>query len=82
MTRHTRVLISVIYWGFMVYLFIPLALMIVMGFKDSKFIGFPIRSWTLDWYIGVFQNSEVLSVFGYSMTIAVVNTLISLAIGT
>jgi len=82
MTRHTRVLMSVIYWGFIVYLFVPLALMIVMGFKDSKFIGFPIRSWTLDWYIGVFRNTEVLGVFGYSMIIAIASTVVSLAIGT
>lgn len=82
MTRHTRVLMSVIYWAFVIYLFVPLALMIAMGFKDSKFIGFPIRSWTIDWYVGVFESSEVLGVFGYSMTIAVTSTVISLCIGT
>ncbi len=82
MTRHTRVLMSVIYWAFVVYLFVPLALMVVMGFKDSNFIGFPIRSWTLDWYGTVFRDAEVLSVFGYSMAIAVMSTAISLFVGT
>lgn len=82
MNRNTRVLMSVIYWAFVVYLFVPLVLMVLMGFKDSKFIGFPIRSWTLDWYTGVFQDSEVLGVFGYSMAIAVLSTVISLCVGT
>lgn len=82
MTRHTRILMSVIYWGFLVYLFVPLVLMVMMGFKDSKFIGFPIRGWTLDWYAGVIQDTQVLGVFAYSMAIAIASTVLSLAIGT
>jgi spermidine/putrescine transport system permease protein len=82
MTRHTRILMSVIYWAFIIYLFVPLVLMVVMGFKDSKFIGFPIRGWTVQWYASVVQDSQVLSVFAYSMAIALASTFLSLAIGT
>ena len=82
MTRGTRILLSCIYWAFVLYVFVPLILMVVMGFKDSKFIGFPIRSWTLDWYLGVFEDAEVMSVLAYSVTIAVVSTLISIIVGT
>ncbi len=73
---------SVVYWAFVVYVFVPLVLMVLMGFKDSKFIGFPIRGWTLEWYTGVFQDAEVLGVFAYSITIAVATTVLSLVIGT
>ncbi len=82
MTRHTRILMSIIYWAFIVYLFVPLVLMVMMGFKDSKFIGFPIRGWTVEWYVSVVQDAQVLSVFTYSMTIALSSTFLSLAIGT
>ena len=82
MTRSTRILMSCLYWAFVVYLFVPLILMVTMGFKDSRFIGFPIRSWTLDWYAGVFRDAEVLSVFAYSTTIAIASTAISLLVGT
>lgn len=82
MTRGSRIFLSCFYWAFVVYVFVPLLLMILMGFKDSKFIGFPIKSWTLDWYLGVFQSSEVLSVLGYSVAIAVLSTAISVFIGT
>lgn len=82
MTRHTRVLMSVIYWGFVVYLFVPLVLMAMMSFKDSKFIGFPIRSWTTKWYAEALADGQVLSVFAYSMTIAVVSTAVALFMGT
>ena len=82
MKRSNRTLLSCVYWSFVLYVFVPLILMILMGFKDSKFIGFPIRSWTLDWYVGVFSDAEVLSTLGYSVAIAVLSTLISVAVGT
>jgi spermidine/putrescine transport system permease protein len=82
MTRGSRIFLTCFYWAFVVYVFVPLLLMILMGFKDSKFIGFPIRSWTLDWYLGVIQNTEVLSVLGYSVAIAVLSTVISVIVGT
>lgn len=82
MTRHTRVIMSVLYWGFMVYLFVPLVLMVMMSFKDSKFIGFPIRGWTAKWYAQALADNQVLSVFLYSTSIAVISTAISLLVGT
>ncbi len=81
MTRNTRIILSCVYWAFVLYVFVPLILMVVMGFKDSKFIGFPIKSWTLDWYLGVFEDSEILSVLGYSVAIAVLSALISIVVG-
>ena len=82
MTRNTRILMSILYWAFVIYLFIPLITMVLMGFKDSMFIGFPIQSWTLKWYTDVIQDLEVLSIFGYSMLIAFSSTAIALIIGT
>lgn len=82
MSDNRRGLFLAIYWGFAVYLFVPLGLMVVMGFKDSNFIGFPIQSWTLDWYAGIVADTEILGVFGYSLAIAIASTIGSLAIGT
>jgi spermidine/putrescine transport system permease protein len=82
MNRGNRIFLACIYWAFVLYVFVPLLLMVLMGFKDSKFIGFPIRSWTLDWYTGVFADAEVLSTFGYSIAIAILSTLISVIVGT
>ena len=78
MSGRTRVLMSVIYWAFVVYLFVPLVLMVLMGFKDSKFIGFPIRSWTLDWYTGVFADADFNedgAVDGVDLGIEILNLL-------
>ncbi|TDL81475.1 ABC transporter permease [Palleronia sediminis] len=80
--RGNRIFLACIYWSFVLYVFVPLILMVLMGFKDSKFIGFPIRSWTLEWYVGVFADAEILSTFGYSVAIAILSTLISIFVGT
>ena len=82
MPRTSRVLLSLGYWAFVVYLFLPLVLTVVMGFKDSRFIGFPITAWTVQWYVEVFQDAEVIRVFLFSLTIALVSTALSLLIGT
>lgn len=81
MTPQSRAILHAAYWAFMIYLFVPLVLMVVMGFKDSRFIGFPISAWTIDWYAGVFQDTEVITVFAYSMAIAVASTAIALVVG-
>ena len=82
MVSKNRIILSCAYWAFVLYIFIPLILMIVMGFKDSKFIGFPIKSWTFNWYISIFSDYEIIYSFGYSIVIAIVSTLISILIGT
>jgi spermidine/putrescine transport system permease protein len=56
--------------------------MVVMGFKDSRFIGFPIKAWTVNWYLEIFRDTEVIGVFAFSLTIALASTVLSLLIGT
>ncbi|WP_061933657.1 ABC transporter permease [Aureimonas sp. AU22] len=77
-----KIALTSFYWAFVVYLFVPLALMIAMGFKDSAFVGFPIQSWTTKWYVEVLQDTRIIQVFGYSALIAVASTLLSIVIGT
>jgi spermidine/putrescine transport system permease protein len=74
--------LTFIYWAFVAYLFLPLAMMTLMGFKDSQFIGFPINEWTPDWYYTALTDPTIRSTFIYSITIAVVSTVLSLFIGT
>ncbi len=81
-TQSTRTLLTVIYCAFVVYLFVPLVLMVMMGFKDSRFIGFPITSWTLVWYKTVLSDADVLHAFGYSTVISILSTAVALFVGT
>lgn len=81
MRSNSRWLLVAVYWGFALYLFVPLVLMVAMGFKDSNFIGFPITAWTTRWYADVVADTEIVFAFGYSFAIAVSSTLLSLFIG-
>ncbi|MEM7695490.1 MAG: ABC transporter permease [Pseudomonadota bacterium] len=82
MSRAGRIVLPILFWAFVVYLFVPLILMVVMGFKDSRFIGFPIRGLTFEWYLGVFEDTDVIVTFLYSVVIAVASTAASVIIGT
>lgn len=81
MTPTTRIVMASLYWAFIVYLFMPLAIMIAMGFKDSNFTGFPIETWTFRWYAAIFSDMVVGTVFSYSLLIALSTTFLSLVIG-
>lgn len=69
------------YWMMVVYLFMPILIMILMGFKDSRFIGFPIRHFTFKWYQTVIQDEQIMGALGYSLLIAILSTIFSLLIG-
>ncbi|MEM1265866.1 MAG: ABC transporter permease [Pseudomonadota bacterium] len=82
MTAQTRALMIALYWAFVIYLFLPILMMAVMSFKDSNFIGFPIRAWTPDWYGEALQDGEFIAAGLYSLGIALTATAISLVMGT
>ena len=66
-----------------VYLFLyaPIVVLIVFSFNDSKSRG----SWdgfTLRWYVELFHNSEILNALYYTISIAVLASLLATIIGT
>lgn len=76
-----RMLLTAAYWAFVLYLLAPLALMMLMSFKDANFIAFPIGKWTLDWYAKSLQDQQFLSAFAYSLVIAISSTVAATIIG-
>jgi spermidine/putrescine transport system permease protein len=81
MSRARDLALPALYWGFVIYLLIPIAVMVAMGFKDSRFIGFPIENWTLRWYAEVVRDQDMMAAFGYSVFIAVASTAGALVLG-
>lgn len=69
------------YAGFAFYLLSPLIIVVMMSFKDSPFVGFPIESWTTDWYIAALQDREFHSALLLSLYVAVVSTALALVVG-
>lgn len=69
------------FWLFIAYLFAPILVMAAMGFRDSAFIAFPITKWTTHWYADMVFDREMLSALLLSARVAVLSTLIALAVG-
>ena len=63
-----------------VYLYAPLVTLMVFSFNDSK-RNIVWRGFTLKYYIAAFQDSDLITAFGNSLTIAAVSTLSSVILG-
>lgn len=63
------------------FLYAPIVVLIIFSFNDSKsrvvWEGFSLR-----WYEALFQNEEILSALGVTLSVAVIATIISTVIGT
>ncbi len=64
------------------FLYSPLATLVLMSFSSSKFLDFPVRSATVDWYVKALQNGDLLWAGLVSVTIASVVSAIAGGIGT
>jgi spermidine/putrescine transport system permease protein len=64
-----------------VYLYAPLITLMVFSFNNSR-RNIVWRGFTLDYYIQVFQDTDLIVAFGNSLTIAAVSTVVSLILGS
>lgn len=65
-----------------VFLYAPIIVLIVYSFNNSRRGGNVIwKGFTTDFYARAFTNSELMLAFGNSITIAVISTLFSVALG-
>ena len=63
-----------------VYLYAPLLTLMVFSFNNSR-RNIVWRGFTLDYYVKVFQDTDLLTAFGNSLTIAAISTLVSVILG-
>lgn len=77
-----RIALPTYFWIFVAWLFLPLAVMAAMGFRDSNFVAFPIQSWTTDWYRSVLTDREMSASLWVSLQVALISTVMGLVIGT
>jgi len=66
--------------GVGVFLYAPLVTLVVFSFNNSR-RNIVWRGFTLDYYVKVFQDADLLVAFGNSLTIAAVSTVVSVALG-
>jgi spermidine/putrescine transport system permease protein len=90
--RHSDIGIAA--WAIMVYIFfyLPIVVLVIFSF-NTQTLNLRWEGFTFDWYIaepfsradqkviGVFHDSELISAFATSLEIALISTVVSVAIG-
>ena len=68
-------------WVVIAFLYLPIAVMVVMAFNASPLYELPF-SFSLDWFAKLPDNERLLSASGNSLILAVVTAILATAIGT
>lgn len=64
-----------------IFLFLPIIILIVFSFNSSK-MNIIFENFTINWYINLFKNTELIEAFSNTLFIAAVSTIVSTVIGT
>jgi len=65
----------------MAFLYIPIWVLIIFSFSDSRSLTWPIQGFTLDWYRRLWVNGDLLAAVGNSFYVASLATVLTLCVG-
>jgi ABC-type spermidine/putrescine transport system permease subunit II len=63
--------------AFFAFLYLPIAVLVVLSFNKSNVIGFPLRGFTLDWYQQVMADSKFFLALANSFGVGLVSALLA-----
>lgn len=66
---------------FLMFLYLPIALVVLFAFNSAPYIGFPVTGLTTQWFTDVFNNPDVISAFSTSLRIAAYSVALALLLG-
>lgn len=67
--------------GTLLFLYIPVAILILFSFNDSPVTSFPLSGFTWGWYQKVFANQDLLKALKNSLIVALSATVLTIVIG-
>ncbi|WP_346907771.1 hypothetical protein [uncultured Roseibium sp.] len=47
--------------GILAFLYIPIAVLVAYSFNDSRSLSWPMTGFTLDWYVKLSQNEQLIT---------------------
>ena len=65
-----------------VFMFAPIAVVLLLAFNDSQFGGFPIDGFSLRWFHELLENEAIIRAFRTSFTLGLLTALIATTLGT
>jgi spermidine/putrescine transport system permease protein len=80
--RVARVGLSVYGGLIFVFLFAPIALLVLFSFNASRYGSFPITGWTLHWYSLAINDYQIHDALSTTLSVALRVTIVSVVVGT
>jgi spermidine/putrescine transport system permease protein len=80
--RLFRILLSVYGVGIYIFLFAPIAVLVLLSFNSSNVVGFPMAGFTTNWYAMLPKDTIILDALSRTLLVAFWVTVLSTLIGT
>lgn len=81
-SRATRIALGAWTAAVLLFLFVPIAIIVVYAFNSSNIQSWPIAGWTTHWFGSAWRNQEVRDAFWLSVRTGLIATGIALLLGT
>ncbi len=69
------------YLTLVVFLYAPIAVLMVFSFNDSRLVTFPLAGFTTRWYRLLLENQELLDALRVSLVIATISSVLAVGLG-
>jgi spermidine/putrescine transport system permease protein len=69
------------YVALVVFLYAPIAVLMVFSFNDSRLVTFPLAGFTTRWYRLLLQNHELMDALRVSLVVAAVSSVVAVGLG-
>ena len=80
--RLFRIILSVYGVGIYIFLFAPIAVLVLLSFNSSSVVGFPMAGFTTNWYAMLPKDTIILDALSRTLLVAFWVTVLSTLIGT
>jgi putative spermidine/putrescine transport system permease protein len=78
----TRILLRIVSGGVLVFLYLPLGILAVLAFNESRSQAWPPTGFTFKWFGEAASNPTLISAFVNSIIVATIATALALILGT
>jgi spermidine/putrescine transport system permease protein len=80
--RQRSIPLAVYFTGFLVFLYLPIALLVLFSFNNSPVLVFPLKGFTTRWYEQLLQAGELKNAVVNSLVLGLVSSLVATILGT
>jgi len=81
-TRRAPSLLALVYFGLIVLLYLPIAILFLFSINANTSLSFPLQGLTLSWYTKLFESEAVLRAVRNSLAVAASSSVVATALGT